>query len=145
TQSLPFYTSNSCNLSVKESGVLTSVTRVNGIQHTDSVSVECLTGDSVLDNTTIRTDLLARLQASDNPNPSLRRERGGVIYQRISDGSYFTMPDTSAVSTDCYIHPTILPIPPGAIEIGQYHTHPAQAPDSASGCLDTHGHPFNHK
>jgi hypothetical protein len=36
-------------------------------------------------------------------------------------------------------------IPPGSIQIGQYHTHPSQAPDSAGGCVDTHGHPYNHK
>ncbi len=56
----PPYTSNTCILDVKESGYLLSTTRVNGVPHTDSVSVDCITEDSVFNKGTVRQEMADR-------------------------------------------------------------------------------------
>jgi hypothetical protein len=145
TRTPEYLTSNTCSLNVKESGVLTAVARVNGVQHTDSVCVECSTGDPAVDNTAIRAELMARLQEGLNADPLLRREKGGVIYRDTLSGTYFSVPDTAAVETDCYTIPTIMTVPPGASQVGRYHTHPHEAVDSAAGCRDSRGRPYNRK
>lgn len=132
-----------CNLPVKESGTYIDSVRVNGVVHVDSASVDCATGDSVYDSKEIRATFVKTILASDNPNILLRKELGGFVYRRTSDGSYFPVPDTLATSDDCNFHMGPAPLIAGAELVGQYHTHPGMSPDSARACVDKQGHPYN--
>ena len=148
TQSLPFYTGNACNLNVKESGVLTSVTRVNGIQHTDSVCVQCSVNDpqagladSILNLQAVRTAML-RLADSTNghdPNPDLRREQVAAVLRDPITGRITVITQIQNSSTTCTsswqpITPTFAQ---GLVVIAYIHTHPIVAGERIR-CDSTH-------
>lgn len=136
---------HTCDYTPPASGTMWYGGTLNG--EPDSVGahvdvVPCLTGDSVLDSRDIRDSLLALLQRSENPNPLLRREHGGFIYE-LPTGAFTFRPDTGLASSDCYFRPSSPPSVPGASSVAQVHTHPHESPDTAQGCLKEDGTPYN--
>jgi hypothetical protein len=58
-----------CDINVKESGTMTSLTRINGVQHTDSITVYCLDSIPLLNHEKVRQGLLAALDSSGVGGP----------------------------------------------------------------------------
>lgn len=141
TQNLPFYTGNTCNLYVRESGVLTSVVRVNGIQHTDSVCVQCAADTSAYANTFLNQqrvrDSLIQLDLRSLPHnpPSERVERVLMIVESRWTHKVFTMPIPTTKADRCnseWHAPTPLDLPDSVNVLAFVHVHPMYTdPDSA--------------
>lgn len=72
-----------CSVNVKETGIMTSTTRVNGVEHTDSVMIYCVETEPLLNYHAVRQGLLAMLDSSNaqNPDPALRSERSFFVLQ----------------------------------------------------------------
>lgn len=54
----PTYPGLVCDIYVKESGTMTSLTRINGVQRTDSVTLYCSDSIALLNNETVRQGML---------------------------------------------------------------------------------------
>ena len=87
-----------CYIYVKESGVMRTQTRVNGVVHSDSACVQCAVysgngGDSVINADEVRTRMidLAVAGQGTNSNPSLRTEQVLLIARDNTDGRMVTL------------------------------------------------------
>jgi hypothetical protein len=125
----PPYTSNGCSVAIKESGVLTSTARVNGLDHTDSACVQCAIGDSLLDMQAVRTALMQMMDSThaNATNLDQRREQVGAIIRDSLTGQITVLTAIQDSSDRCnsYWHP----IAPGSgyTVVGYMHTHPISA------------------
>ena len=92
-----------CDVNIKESGTMTSTTRVNGVVQNDSVLIYCLETESLLNNDQIRQQLMAVFDSSnaDDPDPENRHERWFLVLQ-----------DTVTPGAKPYLY--IMPLQPGA-------------------------------
>jgi hypothetical protein len=72
-----------CDIYVKESGTMSSLARVNGVQHTDTVTVYCVETEPLLNHHKVRQGLLTVLDSSNatNPDPASRSERTFFVLQ----------------------------------------------------------------
>jgi hypothetical protein len=132
-------TSNTCNLDVKESGVLTSVTRVNGVSHTDSVCVQCSVTDpqgaipdSILNLQVVRTAMMQLADSTNghDPNPNLRREQVAVVIRDNSTGQvtvYTQLQDSSKQCLSWWRPITPAELSNTEIVLAYIHTHPIVA------------------
>ena len=99
----PTYPGLVCDINVKESGTMTSLTRINGVQHTDSITVYCLDSIPLLNHEKVRQGLLAALDSSGVGGP--------VPFQEI-ERLYFIVQDTVTPGAEPYVK--IFPQLPGA-------------------------------
>jgi hypothetical protein len=131
----PTYASIGCSLNVKESGVLTSVARVNGLQHADSVCVQCSVidpqaglPDSILNLQAVRTAMLQMADSSNghDSNPDLRREQVAVVLRDTTDGRLLVVTHLQDSSSQCLSHwrPLTPDFTQGMTVIAYVHTHP---------------------
>jgi hypothetical protein len=149
TQTLPNYTSNTCILNVKESGVLTSVTRVNGLPHTDSVCVQCSVVDSVstlpdtvLNAQAVRTAMLELEDSTHGHDPNLdnRKEQVAAVLRNKTTGKLIVYVFTQDSSNRCWsywrpLDPAHLPHADDSI-VAYIHTHPTDSAEVYT-CPDT--------
>ena|SRR5687768_12811480 len=63
----PLYPSAYCYINIKESGMMTSRTRVNGVEHTDSVTIYCSSAEPLLNYDAIRQKMMSVLDSSGYP------------------------------------------------------------------------------
>jgi len=132
TRSLPFYTANICYLNVKETGVLQSVTRVNGLLHTDSVCIQCSAGDSLIDDGRVRNALIRLIQSSNYTGPQANREEHVMAIARDTlTGQLTTLPITNNgagnVCNSSWTIPSVSNIKSFGLRlVAIVHTHPAQ-------------------
>ena len=121
-----------CQMPVRESGIFWAKERVNGIDREDSVAVNCLTGDPILDN------IMARMASADavkatNPlgPPSNRIEKVFAIILYTGPPSYYdAVQVTTSLADRCMskwdaISPTF--VGPGGRVVAYVHTHPTTA------------------
>lgn len=96
------------------------------------------TGDPVLDSPDVRKVMLDLLAASrPNPNGTGKKELGAYLY-RDADETYDALPIDDPTATDCgFTIPGGSPaLPPGAVPVGVFHTHPSTAGERLYGCQD---------
>jgi len=90
----PTYPALVCDIWVKESGIMTSLTRVNGVQHTQSVTVYCADTFAILNRDRARQELMTILDSSGVPAvPNTSRK------ERI----FFILKDTTTPNSEPYI------------------------------------------
>ncbi|MCC6316418.1 MAG: hypothetical protein IT361_01910 [Gemmatimonadaceae bacterium] len=118
-----------CTRTVSTTGWMVVKGTFDGYTLSDSAKVtqtNCVTGDSILDNESIRTALMEELfQSSVDSAPPLRLEQAGFIY-RLPDGSVQAFP-WDHLNTACSVYlkqPPIAGVPAGSTLIGTYHSHP---------------------
>ena len=125
------YPSAYCSLNVKESGVLTSTTRVNGVVHTDSACVQCALNDSLIDNDLVRAALLNLAEQSHgtDPNPANRIEKNLAIVRDNSTGQIVPYQFDADSADNCHsvFHAFLIP---GGTVLAYVHTHPIFLNDS---------------
>jgi hypothetical protein len=125
----PLYPPPNCIINVKESGTMTTTTRVNGVVHIDSACVQCGTPtvDSILDQQVVRTRLINLSNESNprDPNPNNRIERVTAIL-RGANGQYRTIDVTIDSANQCksYWHPLDPAAYPAEAIMAYVHTHP---------------------
>lgn len=140
TQGAPFYAESTCNLAVKESGVLTAVARVNGVLHTGTVCVQCAADTAVYANTflnqqTVREAMIQlNLQSLPHNPPSERVEHVLMIVENRWTHEIFTMPIQTTQADQCtskWQAPTPAQLPDSINVLAFVHTHPMYTdPDS---------------
>jgi hypothetical protein len=124
----PTYPSSRCDLNVKESGVLTSRTRVNGIEHTDSACVQCATGDPTLDRQAVRTGMLEIADSTHGraTDLNLRREQVLAVLRNRTTGSITVITALQDSSNRCFSYWS--PVTPADFPddslLAYVHTHP---------------------
>jgi hypothetical protein len=127
-----------CTAEVTESGTVEVIGTVNGVQLTASVHVSvvpCPTGDTLLDQSNIRADLM-NMMARSNPDSAAgagmdsthlsgaKREQGLWIYKR-DDGTFFSIPIPDTSADECHIDGWPAPEdPPHARLWAAAHSHP---------------------
>ena len=124
-----------CYIYVKESGVMTTQTRVNGVVHVDSACVQCAVnngsvGDSLLNADEVRTRMieLAILGNGTNVNPANRTEQDLLIARDDLSGKMVTLSITPNWTHQC--NSEFNPKDPAAPGLQGYtimayvHTHP---------------------
>lgn len=119
-----------CWVNIKESGLMTSTTRVNGVEHSDSVAIECALGDSLLDAPEPRA-AMKRINAvgdGTNSNPLVRTEQDLLIARDNATGQMVTWPIVPIWTNQC--KSGFNPIDPASSGFQGYtilayvHTHP---------------------
>jgi hypothetical protein len=143
----PLYPSAYCAINIKEAGMMTSRTRVNGVEHTDSVTIYCIETEPLLNSDMVRQQLLALLVSShaNDSDPANRVERRFLILKdTVTPGSapylYFFPRDPSA--SVCNTGPQTLPdIPlpwPNRKVLAHGHDHLSE-PNISVQCTDSTG------
>jgi hypothetical protein len=98
-----------CNRNAYSTGIMTSRTRVNGVEHKDSVTIYCSDSMAVFNSDSVRQGLMAVLDSSgagvDSVNPLFRAER-----------AFFILQDTTTPGSKPYVF--ILPKKPHADACG---------------------------
>lgn len=137
----------SCFVDVRESGFMTSTTRVNGVVHTDSVTIYCTETEPLLNHHTIRQGLLAVLDSSNasNPDAALRSERMYFVLQdTVTAGAppYIQILPRGPNDNVCEFHLAqhlSVPTPwPNRKVIGWGHSHPSE-PGQSVECTNSDG------
>lgn len=94
-------------------------------------------GDSILDDPTVRDSLRAGLAASNpdsTPGSGWRHEVGGVVWRHI-DGTFLLQRIQDPQATECVYHSQAAPPPnPGDIAVAIWHTHPSLTGEQVYGC-----------
>ena len=143
----PFYAGRNCNLFVKESGVLTSVVRVNGLQHTDSVCVQCLVNDTathlpdtILNSQAVRTAMLQLADSTHGHDANLnnRTEQVAAVLRNRLNGQFTVYIFIQTQSDRCFSQWN--PLNPAALGddsvVAYIHTHPVDSGEVYT-CPDT--------
>jgi hypothetical protein len=98
-----------CDVNIKETGNMVSLTRVNGVEHTDTVTIYCIDSMTIFNSDKVRQGLMAVLDSSGAGVDSVyvmgRAERG-----------YFILQDTTIPGSKPYVY--ILPKKPNADACG---------------------------
>jgi hypothetical protein len=124
-----------CEVNIKETGNMLSLTRVNGVEHTDTVTVYCSDSMAVFNSDKVRQGLMAALDSSggglDSGALNSRKERGFFILQdTTTPGSkpfIWLLPQKPNASW-CGIGGSLPEFdyrPAGTKIVGWGHTHPA--------------------
>jgi hypothetical protein len=137
----------SCNVNIKETGVMTSLTRVNGLQHTDTVTIYCVDSMPIFNNDKVRQGLMAAIDSSgagiDSVGKFSRKERGYLILQdTVTPGAkpYIHLFPVKPHADACQYggkYPEFSDRPANTKVLGWGHTHPAIG--SVLLCRDTLG------
>jgi hypothetical protein len=131
-----------CAVNVKETGTMTSRTRVNGVEHQDSVVVYC-TADTLLNTDSVRQALLALLDSSNayDSDYQNRTERYFLILQdTVSPGAkpyiyfYSTFPTADVSQTKTEL-PTVTYFANTKV-LAHGHSHPSE-PNQSVTCHDS--------
>lgn len=134
-----------CDIYVKESGIMGTLTRVNGVQHTDSVTVYCLDSVPLFNNHKIRQGLLAALDSSHVNQPLEQVERLFFIVQdSVTPGAepyvyiFPQLPGADACRAAGWNDPPDFSNRPANTKLLAWgHTHPAIG--TVTFCLDRNG------
>ena len=118
-----------CWVNIKESGLMKSTTRVNGVEHSDSVAIECAL-DSILDASSPRSTmrLINAIGDGTNPNPAVRTEQNMAIARDNSTGAMVALQITANSTDQCssrfnLVNPAA-PSVQGYTIMAYVHTHP---------------------
>ena len=139
----PPYTSNTCVADVKETGVLTGVTRVNGVVHTDSVCVQCTwyesgsgsTPDSILNSQAVRQAMMEMADSTHGSDAlSNRKEQVGMVFRDNITGQITVITQVQDSSNRCksWWRPITPTQAPGTTLLAIIHTHPTVAGEGYS-------------
>lgn len=141
-------------MNIKETGNMVSVTRVNGVEHTDTVTIYCSDSMAVFNNHMVRQGLMAVLDSSgagiDSTGIYARNERGFFILQDTTvPGSkpfIWLLPEKPNADACQYggKFPEFSERPPGTIVLGWGHSHPGVYWNNVI-CTDTLGNPSTYK
>jgi hypothetical protein len=82
-----------CDINIKESGTMTTLTRINGVQHTDTAIVYCNDSIAILNYHRVRQGMLAVFDSSGYKNP----------YTQRIERAFFILQDTTAPGTEPYV------------------------------------------
>ena len=82
-----------CDINIKESGTMTTLTRVNGVQHTDTALVYCQDSIAILNFHRVRQGMLAVFDSSGYKNP----------YTQRIERAFFILQDTTALGSEPYV------------------------------------------
>lgn len=140
-----------CAVNIKETGIMTSTTRVNGVVHTDSVTIYCADSLPELNNDLVRQGLMAVLDSSGAGIDSTtsiyaRNERGFFILQDTTvPGSkpfIWLLPEKPHADACQYggKFPEFSERPAGTLVLGWGHSHPGVRWENVM-CTDTLGNP----
>ncbi len=129
-----------CKRKVTKSGTMKVRVLIAGRADSTTARVKvtpCLTDDPVLDNESVRSQLMNELFKSNvDSTPDKRLEQAGYIY-KTPDGSLVVFPATN-FSTACMVltkpKSQLVGLPTGSILVGTYHTHPLSEGDPQTGC-----------
>ena len=140
-----------CEVNIKETGNMISLTRVNGVQHTDTVTIYCSDSMSVFNSHMVKQGLMAVLDSSgagiDSTGIYARRERGFLILQDTTvPGSkpFVWLLPVKPNADACQYggnFPEFSDRPAGTIVLGWGHSHPGVYWKNVI-CKDTLGNPY---
>jgi hypothetical protein len=148
----PTYPGLVCDINVKESGMMTSLTRINGVEHTDTATIYCWETEPLLNFDKVRQGLLAVLDSSHagDSNPLNRYELQFLILKdTVTPGAepyLFIMPKSPSANV-CWTNafmPAIADLPPNTRIVAQGHDHPSE-PNITVNCKDKSGNSFSGK
>lgn len=136
----------SCSVWLYETGTYESRVRVNGVEHTDSVTIYCADTEPLLNNHLVRQQMLAALDSShaDNPDPLQRSERYFLILRdTVTPGAepylqiYPHLPTDDVCGAAAFI-PSLAALPANTRILAHGHTHPSE-PNITVMCRDSSG------
>lgn len=134
-------TAGTCQNLVSQSGTISVVATVDGVQQTASVHVRvvpCPTTEPVLNDSTVRAELVKLISKSGpdlSPGDPNKREYVGDVYRR-QDGSFYFVEDALAVGNECTIQRSSMVTRRAATDslVGMGHSHPTRAGLPVYGC-----------
>jgi hypothetical protein len=148
----PTYPGLVCDINVKESGTMTSLTRINGVEHTDTATIYCSETEPLLNYDKVRQGLLALLDSSHagDSNPLNRYELQFLILKdTVTAGAepyVFIMPKAPNANV-CWTNvlmPPLADLLPNTRILAQGHDHPSE-PNQTVNCKDRNGNSYSGK
>jgi hypothetical protein len=128
-----------CPIDVRETGIFRTTARVNGVEHTDDVTVYCAESEPLLNNDLIRQQLMEALIDSSKvtaTDPRDINERTFFIVQDTTNPAampqliIFPKGDSADACNGTPIMPTPAAVPANMRILAWGHTHPFEASDS---------------
>ena len=131
-----------CPIDVRETGIFRTTARVNGVEHSDDVTIYCSESEPLLNNDLVRQQMMAVLDSSDayNSNLMARKEREFFIVQdTVTPGAkpHLMILPVNDSADECNIGkdpimPTPSAVPPNTRILAWGHDHPTEATDSVT-------------
>ena len=129
-----------CPTNVKESGTYTSTVRVNGVEHTDEICVQCATYDGLMDVQRVRDSMIVLNLRANNGQPfSGRVEQVLEIVENRNTHEIFTIPITTDHADQCnsaWHVPAVTEVPDTLNILGFAHVHPGTENGANQICPD---------
>jgi hypothetical protein len=135
----PIYPGSVCDVAIKESGVMTTTTRVNGVVHTDSACVQCAVSDSIVNAQVVRNKMMQISDSSYGTGPvSNRKEHVMAIIQDTVSGMITTQDMPTTIADQCQSKWSYITdysfLQPTEKVLAYAHTHP-QYQNESYGCI----------
>jgi hypothetical protein len=135
-----------CAVDVRETGIFKATARVNGVEHSDDITIYCTESEPILNSDSVRQQMLAVLDSSQSMDPEQthRKEQGFLVVQdTVTPGAqpYLLILPKDPSANVCDANPA-LPnaqfLPANTRVLAWGHDHPSE-PNIDVACRDSIG------